>query len=103
MKHIFNFSKFAIIIAVLEFLNEFFRFNLELLSFRTNEIIRYSLLAIILIFIAFNRKYIVFKKDNWKKNLISIIFIICSLLWFCIMLYISVILSLEWTLYYYGF
>ena len=98
MKHIFNFSKFAIIIAVLEFLNEFFRFNLELLSFRTNEIIRYSLLAIILIFIAFNRKYIVF-----KKNLISIIFIICSLLWFCIMLYISVILSLEWTLYYYGF
>lgn len=103
MKHIFNFIKFSIIITVLEFLNEFLRYNLELFSFNTNAIIRYSLLAVILIFIAFNRKYIVFRKDDWKQNIISIIFIICSLLWFCIMFYISIILSLELIIYYYGF
>ena len=103
MKHIFNFIKFGIIITILEFINEFVVGSFDFLSYETDIILRYSLLGIILIFIAFNRKYIVFKKDDWKQNLISIIFIICSSLWFYLVCCITVAFLLGWTLYYHGF
>ena len=82
MRHIFNFIKFGIIITVLEFINRYLIIRFNLIPYKLEEVLAYSLLAILLIFIAFNRKYIVFKKDDWKQNIVSIIFIIFSLLWF---------------------
>ena len=93
MRHIFNFIKFGIIITVLEFIN---RYLIVRFPYKLEEGLAYSLLAIILIFIAFNRKYIVFKKDDWKQNLISIIFIIFSLLLF-LFIYSYALCFFFWT------
>ena len=101
MKHFLNFIKFAVIIAILEFTYVFILLNYTFISYKADRILLQSLILIFLVFIAFKKKYVMFQKNNWKQNFISIIFIICSAMWFAFILRFSIRLLVGMILYYF--
>ena len=91
---------FNYVIAILEFINVFYLWDLSLeYLYRTygdikseNDIsayIRYPILFLLLIFIAYMGKFIVFKKKARKENLISVAMILISVLWLVFMKVLS--------------
>lgn len=85
MKHIKNFLKFALITVLVEFVNTVMIGELYFLSTEVDFILRYALVTAILIFIAFDKKYIAFNQNDWKQNVISVIFLVFGIGWIFIL------------------
>ena len=105
LKSIWNFIKFATLIAILEFFSMNFSPTDYLfpslpsapairVDFAINGILSLAILA----FVAIKGKYIVFERGNKPQNAISILFIIASVLW--IFLMIPVVITINWMILY---
>ena len=92
MKHIKNFLKFALITVFVEFVNTVMVGELYFLSTEVGFVLRYALVTAILIFIAFDKKYIAFSLNSWKQNIVSVIFLVFGFGWIFILAYFSGIL-----------
>ena len=88
LKSIWNFVKFAILITIAEICSiKFFPLYSWLSDFIVNYALEVHLIINALLYLAIlslwavKRKYIVFEKGNKTQNIISILFIIASVLW----------------------
>lgn len=89
---------FNYVIAILEFINEFYLSHLITdwfykiypgidmsTRYSASAYMRHSILFILLIFIAYSGKFIIFRKKDRKGNLISVAKILISCIWLCFM------------------
>ena len=60
-------------------------------------------ISAVIILVAFKKKYIEFKQNDWKQNIISAIFLICTIGWFYWAFCRSIIIGISFTSWYYGF
>ena len=88
LKSIWNFVKFAILITIAELCSiKFFPLYSWLSDFIVNYALEVHLIINALFYFAIlslwaaKRRYIVFKKEDKAQNIISIVFIIASVIW----------------------